>query len=189
MRYALFANVVTLTIGVFAVVEDAKSMAADADMSFFLAFLDDFNERYTEYTSYMIREHHTLPQEVANYYYHLNGVDEYDLKSDIINQFPFTIFKSFITVFPWYSSLLSEGGITDMVLPGDFLSTPTLDLYTSTTDAPTVSLLTSVVSSVTLSNKDITKAAKAAASTYLVSNYMWILLLCIIFDLIGFLTL
>lgn len=103
--------------------EQLRSNAASVDIAFFTAFLEDFNDNFDKYTSIMNQNKVTLPQEVANYYYHLAPLPStVDLQSDIAVNFPFTEFKSFITKFPWYSSLLTEGHITDFYLPSDFIS-------------------------------------------------------------------
>ncbi|CAB4257102.1 similar to Saccharomyces cerevisiae YLR040C Putative protein of unknown function [Maudiozyma barnettii] len=105
-----------------------RSMAEDKDFNFFIAFLNDFDKNYPSYTSYMIEHHLKLPQEVADYYNHLAKLPStVDLENDIINSFPYTQFQTFVTHFPWYTSLLKDGHITTMYLPRDFDSMGTED--------------------------------------------------------------
>lgn len=102
-------------------VDTLRYAAAEADMPFFTAFLDDFDVNLPKYTSYMMQNHITLPQAVADYYYHLAPLaTDIDLQSDIAKTFPFTEFQTFISAFPWYSSLLSQVGASTLFVPADF---------------------------------------------------------------------
>lgn len=104
---------------------EAKAKAADEDIGFVLYFFQDFEEQMPEYTSYMMQNHITFPQHVADYYYHLVGLPSTaDLQPDVISYFPFTQFHTFVTAFPWYSSILSKANMTRFYLPEDFI-TPT----------------------------------------------------------------
>lgn len=132
-------------------IQELRSDAAQIDINFFTAFLEDFNDKFDMYTSVMNQYKLTLPQNVANYYYHLAPLPStIDLQSDIAVNFPFAEFKSFITKFPWYSSLLSDGKVTDFYLPSDFIShTETLTNSDSKLGATTASvdLSSSLISS------------------------------------------
>ncbi|CDO91789.1 unnamed protein product [Kluyveromyces dobzhanskii CBS 2104] len=130
-----------------ALVSVAKQEAASADLQFFVEFLDDFNVNLASYTSFMNEAKMTLPQDVANYYYHLKDVSETtQLLEDLATSFPFTQFKTFITAFPWYSSLLSEASATNFYVPDDFITqqaeaAPASSTYFSAakaTDQPTI---------------------------------------------------
>ena len=111
-----------------------RSEAAKYDMPFFTAFLDDFDTNLEKYTSYMMKNHITLPQAIADYYYHLAPITtDIDLESDIAQTFPFTEFHTFVTIFPWYSSLLKDADLTTLYLPDDFLTTNTANLTTAIT--------------------------------------------------------
>ena len=106
-------------------VEDAqmRSMAAEQDFSFFSAFLSDFGGNYQSYTSYMAENNMRLPQGVMDYYNHLAQLPSTaNLEEDIASSFPFTEFQTFVTEFPWYSSLLEEAGATTIFLPAYFES-------------------------------------------------------------------
>ncbi|KOG97754.1 Afb1p DI49_3569 [Saccharomyces eubayanus] len=110
----------------------ARSAAADADMPFFLAFLEDFETAFPQYTSYMMQNHLTLPQAVADYYYHIADLaSTANLESDIAQSFPFTQFKTFITAFPWYTSLLEKASATTIYPPQHFLTDDTQPSETS----------------------------------------------------------
>ncbi|CAI5101102.1 BTE_HP_G0109140.mRNA.1.CDS.1 [Saccharomyces cerevisiae] len=101
----------------------ARSAAADADMAFFMEFLNDFDTAFPQYTSYMMQNHLTLPQPVADYYYHMVDLaSTADLQSDIAQSFPFTQFQTFITAFPWYTSLLNKASATTIYLPQHFIT-------------------------------------------------------------------
>lgn len=117
--------------------EDALSLRSDAakyDMPFFTAFLNDFDTDIGKYTSFMMENHITLPQAIADYYYHLATItSDINLESDIVQTFPFTVFQTFVTIFPWYSSLLKEANLTTLYLPNDFVTTNTASLSTSIT--------------------------------------------------------
>lgn len=98
-----------------------RSMAESKDFNFFMAFLNDFDKNFPVYTSYMVANKLKLPQQVADYYNHLAILPStVNLEDDIINSFPYTEFQTFVTNFPWYTSLLKEGNITTMYLPRDF---------------------------------------------------------------------
>ncbi|KAL3232646.1 hypothetical protein RNJ44_04562 [Nakaseomyces bracarensis] len=85
-----------------------------------------------EYTSYMIQNHLTFPQDVADYYNHLAFLPSTaDLESDIIRYFPFTPFQTFVTAFPWYTSILSKAGKPRMYLPEDFITQAEAEQTTS----------------------------------------------------------
>lgn len=124
MRFNILYTILLLTVNVLA--DDAadfqyRSMAESKDFNFFMAFLDDFDQNFPVYTSYMVANKLKLPQEVADYYNHLAKLPSTaNLEEDIINSFPYTEFQTFVTNFPWYTSLLKEGDITTMYLPRDF---------------------------------------------------------------------
>ncbi|CAI4046143.1 hypothetical protein N7582_003739 [Saccharomyces uvarum] len=133
----------------------ARSAAADADMAFFMAFLDDFETAFPQYTSYMMQNHLTLPQAVADYYYHIADLaSTANLESDIAQSFPFTQFETFITAFPWYTSLLEKASATTIYLPQHFLTDDTQPSETS-----------SVYSSQTASTSIAKSTASSTAST------------------------
>lgn len=96
----------------------AREIAASKDYSFFLGFINDFNTRYEDYVSYMRKEKINLPQKLANYYNRLAAFkSSINLQDDIASTFPFEEFNTFITNFPWYSSLLDESGVTTIIMP------------------------------------------------------------------------
>lgn len=128
--------------------EAVRSMATDADIYFIMAILNDLNANFDSYTSYMIQNHLTIPQQLADYYNHLATLpDTADLELDMISTFPFTHFQTFITNFPWYTSLLSEGFITTMYLPEYFVTMNNATTGSSTTTQNTISTTNSSWSS------------------------------------------
>ena len=103
--------------------EQIRSMAAEQDLSFFSAFLSDFGSNYQSYTSYMAENSMRLPQEVMDYYNHLAQLPQTaDLQQDIASSFPFTQFQTFVTEFPWYTSLLEDAGASTIYMPEYFES-------------------------------------------------------------------
>lgn len=101
----------------------AQAAAAEADVTFFTIFFDDFNSNLASYTSYMNANNMQLPQEFVNYYYHLAGLpSSADLEADLASSFPFTPFQTFITKFPWYSNLLMEASASTLYLPQYFIT-------------------------------------------------------------------
>lgn len=106
--------------------QSARGEAAAADLPFFIEFLDDFNLNMQSYTSYMNEAKMTLPQNVANYYYHLKDISETsELLIDLATSFPFTEFQTFITAFPWYSSILLQVSASTFYVPDDFITSAT----------------------------------------------------------------
>ncbi|CCD24993.1 Afb1p NDAI_0E01770 [Naumovozyma dairenensis CBS 421] len=146
----------------------ARSEAANVDMPFFMAFLDDFGSQLPQYTSYMAQNHFTLPQAIADYYYHIAFLpDTADLQADIANTFPFNQFQTFITAFPWYSSLLSHASVSTIYLPEDFIENTAINnasiIQTSSSlDAPSSSI-TSRKASSTISSKSITSSPSSSS--------------------------
>lgn len=101
--------------------DSLRSDAARADISFFSVFLQDFKSNMDSYTSYLGAHDKTMPQEVADYYYHIAKLpNSADLEKDIASSLPFSQFRTFIADFPWYSTLLSKAHKTSMMLPQDF---------------------------------------------------------------------
>lgn len=148
----------------------ARSKAADYDMAFFVAFLTHFDSNIASYTSYMIKNHITLPQGIANYYNHLATLpDDGDLAADIVSTFPFTQFQTFITAFPWYSSLLQDGGITTMYLPEYFMTAS--DLSSNSSIATSMASSASIVPNTQLSTVNNTQSFISASSTINSSSY------------------
>ncbi|KAL2709982.1 Afb1 [Kluyveromyces marxianus] len=110
----------------------AKQEAASADINFFIGFISDFNANQKSYTSYMKEAQMTMPQDIADYYFHLQQVTEStQLLEDIATSFPFSDFKTFITAVPWYTQLLSQASITQFYVPDDFM-TKQAEVQTST---------------------------------------------------------
>ncbi|CCF58863.1 hypothetical protein KAFR_0F02660 [Kazachstania africana CBS 2517] len=160
----------------------ARQEAAKADMAFFMVFLEDFQINYDSYTSYMIDNHVTLPQAVANYYFRLelDSTVEANLLSDIAYTFPFTQFQSFITRFPWYSSLLADAGATTMCLPEYYV---TKDMGSNST----ISAIAESSSSITItSSTSISNDHSDSVSSHNGSNRLEIILPMFILAFFGF---
>ncbi|CAL9728384.1 A-factor barrier protein 1 [Monosporozyma unispora] len=144
-------------------VDPLRNEAAKDDMSFFTAFLNDFDVNLAKYTSYMMQHHITLPQAVADYYYHLAPMTtDIDLQSDIAQTFPFTEFQTFVTVFPWYSSLLSNAGVSTIYLP-DYYKTMKVSAHASSSVTP--STKSALLNTPTGQVSSITSTSASAIST------------------------
>lgn len=101
----------------------ARSSAAQANWPFYTVCLADINTNLPAYNSYMIDNNMELPQAIGDYYFHLaNLPNTADLEEDIASNFPFTHFQTFITKFPWYSSMLQKASVSTIYLPQDFVS-------------------------------------------------------------------
>lgn len=106
--------------------EGARSSAAEADLPFLTVFAEDLNSNLPAYTSFMASNDMTLPQAVADYYFHLMQLSQTaDLQKDVASSFPFTQFQTFVTNFPWYDSLLQRASVSTLYVPQDFVSTGT----------------------------------------------------------------
>ncbi|CAI4045809.1 hypothetical protein SKDZ_12G0940 [Saccharomyces kudriavzevii ZP591] len=145
----------------------ARSAAAGADMAFFMEFLNDFDTAFPQYTSYMMQNRLTLPQAVADYYYHMAALGSTaDLQSDIAQSFPFTQFQTFITAFPWYTSLLNKASVTTIYLPQHFITDDTQPTMTNSSYASqTSSNSRSIVSSTVNANQSITSSVNEENNT------------------------
>ncbi|CAL9736814.1 A-factor barrier protein 1 [Monosporozyma servazzii] len=145
-----------------------RNAAAEADMPFFEAFLNDFDVNLAQYTSYMMQNHITLPQAIADYYYHLAPMaTDIDLQSDIAQTFPFTEFQTFVTAFPWYSSLLSDSGVSTIYLP-DYYKSMDVGVVSTSPEAPsskqTMVKSTTIQSSVTVSASNTRTSTEISSS-------------------------
>ncbi|KAL6948848.1 hypothetical protein ACO0QE_001323 [Hanseniaspora vineae] len=81
-----------------------------------------------DYQSYATAASTQIPAEVLNYFQIIEAVSDYqELQSQMIKTFPFQGFQSFITIFPWYSTLLQEAQMTTYYLPKDFVSSTASD--------------------------------------------------------------
>ncbi|ODQ79568.1 hypothetical protein BABINDRAFT_23478, partial [Babjeviella inositovora NRRL Y-12698] len=99
--------------------EVAQAVAYDA--SFISYFLLDFDFNNDRYTSYMKDNGLKYPQTLIQYIVDQQG--QTDL-TKALDAFPFTQFRTYITAFPWYNSLLGKGSITEFKVPGDFTAAP-----------------------------------------------------------------
>lgn len=191
MRFNILYTILLLTASVLA--DDVsqyqyRSMAESKDFNFFMAFLNDFDKNFPVYTSYMVANKLRLPQQVADYYNHLAKLPStVNLEDDIINSFPYTEFQTFVTNFPWYTSLLKEGDITTMYLPRDFESisvnpgkttataTATADKSSNGTISGTGSASTTEISSTKTSSTKTKKTKNGATNMISLSTPLYIL--------------
>lgn len=120
--------------------EEARKSAAGANLPFFTVFVSDINTNLAAYNSFMESNNMKLPQAVADYYFHVIRLSQTaDLEKDVASSFPFTQFKTFITKFPWYDSLLQRASVSTLYVPQDFVSSATAgaQLGTSTSKVST----------------------------------------------------
>lgn len=120
----------------------AQLAAASANMGFYSIFFFDYNYNQPQYSSYMSQHSMTLPQDVKNYFFHLQALPgTADLAEDVAENFPFTTFNTFISAFPWYSTLLSDASMSTLYLPQYFVTdatTATQNEITATQSQPSI---------------------------------------------------
>ncbi|ONH66382.1 hypothetical protein BON22_3677 [Cyberlindnera fabianii] len=102
----------------------ASAAALAADGKFIFDVLVDLNSRYTQYITYMDNNGMAFPEGVANY---INRILTISSEGSLLafiqtRSFPFSEFQTLMPAFPWYSSLLSEAGVTTFYVPEDFLT-------------------------------------------------------------------
>lgn len=102
--------------------DQAAELAADYDSPFIVYFIDDFSYNFDAYSSYMELNSIEVPTSLFNYYLEIASETDYSFTSNLATQFPFEEFQTFITEFPWYSSLLSEADMTTIIAPVDVTS-------------------------------------------------------------------
>ncbi|CCE64053.1 hypothetical protein TPHA_0G02170 [Tetrapisispora phaffii CBS 4417] len=147
-----------------AALAEAKTLAASADYEFILTFLENIDNELGSYKSYLDANKNTLPQKVLNYYYHLASIQSsINLTSDFANEFPFTVFQTFITQFPWYSLMLSEASISTFYLPEDFIAQASI--LTSTMDTGRSSIIMTNSSSSAIGTNSSTNAVATSIAT------------------------
>lgn len=112
--------------------DSGRRAAAEANLPFLTEFVNDISTNLPAYTSFMDSNSMVLPQELANYYFHVAQLPQTaDLEEDVVSSFPFTHFKTFVTKFPWYGSLLERASASTVYVPQDFVSSATQTETTS----------------------------------------------------------
>ncbi|KAH3670503.1 hypothetical protein OGAPHI_001018 [Ogataea philodendri] len=102
------ATTITTTISP----SDAAEVAYSMDSGVIEAFLEDFGSRYQDYTAYMDSANMAFPGTLVEFYMEAQQqtTDTAKLSSLLANDFPMSDFKTYISAFPWYTSLLDRAG-------------------------------------------------------------------------------
>ncbi|CDK28699.1 unnamed protein product [Kuraishia capsulata CBS 1993] len=140
--------------------EEAKTLAAEYDFDFLVAFLNDFSSNIARYTSYMVDNSMTYPRQLVQFYNDVYTYTDYGFTTLVPDQFPFSEFQTFISEFPWYTTLLKEGDITAFAVPADYLTT---DVTTSTSESSESSTTTTSESSTSKSSSSKTSSSKTSS--------------------------
>ncbi|CEP21590.1 unnamed protein product [Cyberlindnera jadinii] len=101
----------------------ATSRALASDASFIYDVMLDINHRYTTYLQYMDSNKMQFPDDIVQYMVGLQTISKESSLFEAVNtmSFPFDDFKTMITAFPWYSSLMSAADLSTFLVPSDFL--------------------------------------------------------------------
>lgn len=100
-----------------------RSIAAQEDLAVLAVFMEDFKTNHDSYTSYLESNKLLLPETILQYYNHVTKLGStVNIEEDIASSFPFTQFQTFMTLIPWYTSILKEAGATTFYVPDDFNS-------------------------------------------------------------------
>lgn len=156
----------TTTLGTLA----QKSAAIISAEAFLSDAIVDIANDYSKYASYMDENSMTYPQTLLQFYVGLGTItDDSFPTSYLVDNFPITQFYTFITNFPWYTSLLSEVDATTFYLPEHFatitstVSSSSTSTSTSTGSSPGPSHSSSSSSS---SSSTFTNSTDAACQLY-----------------------
>jgi len=104
---------------------EQRSSALIEQETFIEDAIIDIAENYSQYTSYMAVKNMEFPQELMQFYVYMTAETDSDFPTTLFAaRFPFTEFYSYITAFPWYSSLLQEAGATTFYLPEHYATVP-----------------------------------------------------------------
>ncbi|GMG21215.1 unnamed protein product [Ambrosiozyma monospora] len=101
--------------------KEQLAMAVESNTAEVDAFISDLNSNYASYTSYMDSNNMQFPAKLVQFMYDLNQMtDEIQQNSYFVENFPITDFYTYFTAFPWYSSVLSDVGVSTFYMPSDF---------------------------------------------------------------------
>lgn len=127
-------------------------------------------EDYGQYTSYMAKHNMEFPQALMQFYVYMTAETDSDFPTSLFaSQFPFTDFYTYITAFPWYTSLLEEAGATTFYLPEHYATVP--ETTSSETSSESSTSVTSSPSPTSQSNASETfRSTSTFKSTTTVST-------------------
>ncbi|KAG7856362.1 hypothetical protein KL939_004014 [Ogataea angusta] len=169
LRICLSATITTTVASA-----DAQNLVFSANAGVLQVFLNDFASRFDDYTSYMNSAGIPFPGSLVQFYMNVEqaSTNQAAVTSMLVSDFPMSEFKTYISVFPWYSSLLSAGGESTIYVTEDVVS-KTVAVYeesnrfdlkvvstTSAVSSPASSMSSSSSSSSALSANSTGGAAK-----------------------------
>ncbi|KAG7817828.1 hypothetical protein KL928_003727 [Ogataea angusta] len=164
LRICLSATITTTVASA-----DAQNLVFSANAGVLQVFLNDFASRFDDYTSYMNSAGIPFPGSLVQFYMNVEqaSTNQAAVTSMLVSDFPMSEFKTYISVFPWYSSLLSAGGESTIYVTEDVVS-KTVAVYEESNrfDLKVVSA-TSAVSSLasSMSSSSSSSSALSANST------------------------
>ncbi|KAG7827719.1 hypothetical protein KL920_004482 [Ogataea angusta] len=147
----------------------SPNLVFSANAGVLQVFLNDFASRFDDYTSYMNSAGIPFPGSLVQFYMNVEqaSTNQAAVTSMLVSDFPMSEFKTYISVFPWYSSLLSAGGESTIYVTEDVVS-KTVAVYEESNrfDLKVVSA-TSAVSSLasSMSSSSSSSSALSANST------------------------
>ncbi|CAI8501783.1 unnamed protein product [Pichia kudriavzevii] len=156
-----------------------KTAAVVEQEDFIKAIMRDALASQDKYASVMTEKSMEVPPELLQFLLALDNVEITDFPTaSFADHFPFDEFATFVTNFPWYSSYLTENGLTSFKQPSDFSTiviTQGKDDYTSlSTDSftPAASSTFPIVPHKTTANQKIseTTAVTGISSTNITPN-------------------
>ncbi|CCH43474.1 Cell wall protein [Wickerhamomyces ciferrii] len=102
----------------------ASSQALQTDGELFYAFLSDFNYNFPKYKTFMDENKMTYPANLQNYAFQIQSITDDEEMIQVLKSksFPFSEFNTMFTKFEWASSLLSENGLSKVLMPSEFLT-------------------------------------------------------------------
>ncbi|KAH3659836.1 uncharacterized protein OGAPODRAFT_77997 [Ogataea polymorpha] len=162
LRISLSATITTTVASA-----DARKLVFSANAGVLQVFLNDFASRFDDYTSYMNSAKIPFPGSLVQFYMNVEqaSTDQAAVTSMLVNDFPMSEFKTYISVFPWYSSLLSAGGDSTIYLTEDLVSkTVAVDEESNRFNLRVVSATTSA--SATLATSSSAASSKSSSSSF-----------------------
>lgn len=145
-----------------------RSVAVVSQESFiYNIMLDAANNNNNRYTSVMIEKSMELPPELVQFILQLNTVDVSEFPTSMfVQSFPFSVFNTFITNFPWMDSYLSEYDMSTFKLPQDYAT-----VLITITDSATVQYTAPQTSSLVAKTSVATTSVKATATSASASSH------------------
>jgi hypothetical protein len=145
----------------------ASSRALQSDATLIYNVLMDLNTQYTSYLKYMDSNGMHFPAEINQYMVKIQTInDESSLMAAIKTMsFPFSEFQTMMTVFPWYSSIMSNAVVTTFYEPSDFLMEAFATTSASAVETASESFIATASSVSSTSSVHYTTSSSFSSST------------------------